>query len=235
VVGDLLIAAIVAPAMMVSHTWFVISILAGARVRWASQRRRDYALTWLDAWRSQGGVTALGMVSMVVAARIQFPVMVEWLAPILSGLLLAVPVSVFSSSAGLGDLAREWGLFLTPEETKPPRVLRQLRRSLEGRTQRTTPEASSGDTFVRTVVDPYVNAHHIWQLMFRAEDRTPGATGSLVERALQTDPIAFYANEKAAFLDDPDGLARLHIAVWSAPEAIARRWWAHAIPPEPHS
>jgi membrane glycosyltransferase len=232
VVLDLLISAVVAPTMMVNHTWFVISILAGARVRWASQRRRDHALTWLDAWRSQGGVTALGIVWIVVATRIQFPVMVEWLAPMLSGLLLAVPVSVYSSSAAWGDLAREWGLFLTPEETKPSRTLRHLRRSLESWARRRTPEVSSSDTFVRTVVDPYVNAHHIWQLMFRAEDRTPGAAGSLVERALQTDPIALYADEKAAFLDDPNGLARLHIAVWSAPEAIARRWWAHAVPPE---
>jgi membrane glycosyltransferase len=224
----------VAPAMMVNHTWFVISILAGARVRWASQRRRDYALTWLDAWRGLGGVTALGIVWVAVAAWIQFPVMVEWLAPMLSGLLLAVPVAVYSSSGALGDLAREWGLFLTPEETKRPRVLRQLRRSLERRPQRMTPETPSGHAFARTVVDPYVNAHHIWQMMFRAEDRTPGAAGSLVERALHTDPIGLYPEEKAAFLDDPDALARLHLAVWSAPEAIARRWWAHALPPEQH-
>jgi membrane glycosyltransferase len=228
VVMDLLISAVVAPTIMVSHTWFVISILAGGRVRWASQRRGDYALTWLDAWRGQGAVTAVGIVWVVVAARIQFPVMVEWLAPMLTGLLLAVPVAVFSSSAALGDLARDWGLFRTPEETKRPLVLRQLRRSLERWPQRTTPETPSGNAFALTVVDPYVNAHHIWQLMFRAEDRTPGAARSFVERALHTDPIGLYPEEKAAFLDDPDALARLHLAVWSAPEAIARRWWAHA-------
>jgi len=229
---ELVISAVVAPTVMVSHTWFVISILAGARVRWASQRRRDYALTWPDAWRGQWGVTALGIVWLLVATRMQFPVMVEWLSPVLSGLLLAVPVSVYSSSAALGDLAKDWGLFLTPEETKPPRVLRQLRHSLESWPRRTTLAPSCGDIFARTVVDPYVNAHHIWQMMFRAEDRAPSAGGSLVERALQTDPIALYAEEQAAFLNDPDSLARLHIAVWSAPEAIARRWWAHALRPD---
>ncbi|HET9000503.1 MAG TPA: glucans biosynthesis glucosyltransferase MdoH [bacterium] len=235
VVLELFISAVVAPTVMVSHTWFVISILAGARVGWASQRRRDYALTWPDAWRGQWGVTAFGIVWLVVAARMQFPVMVEWLAPMLSGLLLAVPVSVYSSSAGVGALAREWGLFLTPEERKPPLVLRQLRHALESRPpQRTNPELSWGNTFARTVVDPYVNAHHIWQMMFRAEDRAPSAGGSLVERALQTDPIALDPEEQAAFLDDPDSLARLHLAVWSAPEAIARRWWAHALRPDQH-
>jgi membrane glycosyltransferase len=229
VVLELLISAVVAPTVMVSHTWFVISILAGARVRWTSQRRRDYALTWPDAWRSQGGVTALGIVWLAVAAQMQFPVMVEWLAPVLSGLLLAVPVSVYSSSAALGAVAKDWGLFLTPEETKPPRVLRQLRQSLENWPRRNTPEPLGGDLFARTVVEPYVNAHHIWQMMFRAEDRVPHAGGSLVERALQTDPLALHPEDQAAFLDDPDNLARLHIAVWSAPEAIARRWWAHAL------
>jgi membrane glycosyltransferase len=232
---DLVISAVVAPTVMVSHTWFVMSILAGARVRWTSQRRRDYALTWPDAWRGQGGVTALGILWLVVATRIQFPVMVEWLTPMLAGLLFAVPVSVYTSSAALGDLAKDWGLFLTPEETKPPRVLRQLRQSLESCARRTTPEPSRGNAFARTVVDPYVNAHHIWQVMFRAEDRAPGAGGSFVERALQTDPSALSAEEQAAFLDDPDSLARLHIAVWSAPEAIARRWWAYALHPDQHA
>ena len=48
-------------------------------------------------------------------------------------------------------------------------------------------------------------------------ERVPDA-GNL---ALHTDPIGLYPEEKAAFLDDPDALARLHLAVWSAPEAIA--------------
>jgi len=55
-----------------------------------------------------------------------------WCAPLVFGLLAAVPASVLSSRIALGRLARRWGLFLTPEEAQPAPVLRAYNRAMAG-------------------------------------------------------------------------------------------------------
>ncbi|MCK7582508.1 MAG: hypothetical protein MZV65_47630 [Chromatiales bacterium] len=59
------------------------------------------------------------------------PAFFWWFTPVLAGLILSIPVSMLSSSIALGRQARELGLFLTPEETDPPAVLRYLEENLE--------------------------------------------------------------------------------------------------------
>jgi membrane glycosyltransferase len=46
-----------------------------------------------------------------------------WMAPVVVGLLLAVPIAMLSSTAGSGSANRRSRLFSTPEQTVPPRVL----------------------------------------------------------------------------------------------------------------
>ena len=220
---ELAFSALIAPVMMVAHTWFVISILTGARVRWASQPRRDYALTWRDALAHHTGATAVGTAWMAAAARLRPPELLGWLTPILVGLLLSIPISVFSSSAGLGDVTRRWRLFLTPEEIERPRVLGALQEALDRHPAREQGEVRPIDAFVHAVVHPIANAHHVWQATFRARDGSPGAA-HLVEKALRHGPAGLRADERAAILDDPESLAALHAAVWSAPADITRRW-----------
>ena len=57
-------------------------------------------------------------------------VMLGWAAPLLFGLLLAVPAVVWSSRTTWGAAARRLGLFLTPEETAPPAALRAYQRAM---------------------------------------------------------------------------------------------------------
>ena len=59
-----------------------------------------------------------------------------WCAPLLFGLLAAVPAAVLSSRAGLGRAARRLGLFLTPEEVAPAPVLRACQRLAAARRRR---------------------------------------------------------------------------------------------------
>jgi membrane glycosyltransferase len=223
---EMLASALMAPIVMVSFSWFVISILAGAQVRWSSQPRRDHAMAWREASLRQAGLTAVGIAWATAAAWIRFPRTAEWLTPILFGLLLSIPITAYSSSAGLGEVARRWRLFLTPEESKPPEVLRRLRRTLKnGLRGRHTAVLLPSDAFARTIVDPYVNAHQVWQMMLQPRDRDEGAL-TLVQKALEGDPSQLGEEERAALLQDPQGLASLHFAVWTAPEPIARKWWA---------
>jgi membrane glycosyltransferase len=225
---EMLSSALVAPIVMVSFSWFVISILAGARVRWSSQSRRDHPMAWRDASCRQAGLTAVGVVWAAAAAAIRFPLTAEWLTPVLIGLLMSIPITAYSSSAALGALARRWRLFLTPEESKPPEVLRYLRRTLKnGRRRRDTAPVQS-DAFARTVVDPYVNAHQVWQMMLQTRDRNEAAP-ALVQKALEGDPWQLDDEEKATLLQDPQSLASLHFAVWTAPEPVARKWWTSGL------
>lgn len=221
---ELLFSALIAPILMASHAWFVLSILSGARVRWTSQPRRDYALTWRDACRGQAGVTALGIIWIAAAVWVHLPAVLGWLAPIFAGLLVSIPLSVYSSSTGLGDLARRCGLFVTPDETEPATVLRELRLRLEQRLSPPGRARPRSDAFARVILDPYVNAHHISLLALGAPHR-PTSAGHLVEKALRDDPMGLDAEERAALLEDPEGLALLHFAVWGSSEEITRRWW----------
>jgi len=225
---EMLASALVAPIVMVSFSWFVISILAGARVRWSTQSRCDQAMAWREASRRQAGPTAVGIAWAAVAAGIRFPVTTEWLTPILIGLLLAIPITAYSSSAALGDLARRWRLFLTPEESKPPEVLRRLRRTLRNGSRGSDVAPLLSDPFARTIVDPYVNAHQVWQMMMQTRDGNEGAV-TLVRKVLEGDPRQLDEEEKAALLQDPQSLASLHLAVWTAPVPIARKWWTSGL------
>jgi membrane glycosyltransferase len=224
---ELTFSALIAPVVMVAHTWFVISILTGARVRWTSPPRHDYALTWRDAFAHHGGATLLGTAWTAAAARMRPPEIVGWLAPVLVGLLLSIPISVFSSSAGLGDAARRWRLFLTPEETDQPRVLREMHQALDRHPVREPAAFRPIEAFAQAVVDPIANAHHVWQATFRARDGLAGAA-HLVEKALHGGPAGLRADERVAILDDPESLSALHVAVWSASADVTRKWWRPA-------
>jgi hypothetical protein len=48
------------------------------------------------------------------------PRYIWWLMPILSGLILSVPLTMLTSRASVGKALRRWGLLLTPEETNTP-------------------------------------------------------------------------------------------------------------------
>jgi membrane glycosyltransferase len=220
---ELMFSALIAPAVMVAHAWFVVSILTGARVRWTSPPRHDYALTWRDAFAHHSAATALGAAWIVIAARIWPPKILGWLAPILVGLLLSIPISVCSSGARVGDLTRRWRLFLTPEETEQPRVLTELQQVLDRHPMREPAVFRPIEAFAQAVVDPVANAHHVWQATFRARDGSAGAA-HLVEKALHRGPAGLRADERVAILDDPESLSALHVAVWTASPDVTRKW-----------
>jgi membrane glycosyltransferase len=75
---------------------------------------RSYAVPTLI-----GGLWAL-------LAWLLIPTLLPWLAPVLLGLVLAVPLALLSGRADLGRAAARRGWFLIPEEVEPPRELAWL-------------------------------------------------------------------------------------------------------------
>ena len=119
---DQVFGLLAGPVSLVFHTRFVASTLAGQIVRWDAQPRDDRGLGWREAW-DRLGLPLTAAAGLVAAALPWAPALAATLLP---GLLLGVPLAVWSSRRGTGAWARRRGLFLTPEETSPPEMLPAL-------------------------------------------------------------------------------------------------------------
>lgn len=113
---------LLAPVMMVYHSVFVVSTLAGRTVTWDAQARGDRGLGYWEALRRHWLHIALGIVWGAVILELA-PRFIWWIMPVLAGLLFSVFLAVWTSGPRLGRWLRRWGLLLTPEETHTPREL----------------------------------------------------------------------------------------------------------------
>jgi membrane glycosyltransferase len=141
---------LLAPAMMLFHTTFVVTTLLGKPVAWHAQERGDRGIGVLEAlmrhkWHLIIGL-AWGAVILTFAPRY-----IWWLLPVLAGMVLAVPITVVTSRTGAGLWLRRHRLLMTPEETEPPAELAALQARLApgagpvGSTN-TTPGVTSHDS-----------------------------------------------------------------------------------------
>jgi membrane glycosyltransferase len=120
-----LVSILLAPAMMLFHTTFVVTTLLGKPVVWHAQERGDRGIGVLEAllrhkWHLVIGL-AWGAVILAFAPRY-----IWWLLPVLAGMVLAVPLTVMTSRTGAGLWLRRHRLLLTPEEVDPPAELAAL-------------------------------------------------------------------------------------------------------------
>jgi membrane glycosyltransferase len=218
--AELVVSALLAPIRMLFHTQFIVSALAGWSVRWHSPPREDAATAWGEALRRHGWHTLLGVawVALVYALN---PSFLWWLLPVAGALILSIPLSVFSSRVSPGRVLRTERLFLVPEESRPPREIRAVRRHMRC--------AARPPGFVDAVVDPIVNAFVCAYGTRRAgrSSRLRDERLALARRALECGPAALDAREKSLLLDEPVVLSELHRLVWASPQAH-RDWHATA-------
>lgn len=126
------VAALAISAMLiVFYTRYVAALLLGQTVRWDAQPRDDRGVSWAEGWVRLRGASLLGMGWLLLLLQTD-SAMLAWCAPLVFGLILALPMAIWSSRTGLGDLARRWGLFLTPEERSPAPILRAFQRAMAG-------------------------------------------------------------------------------------------------------
>jgi membrane glycosyltransferase len=125
VFAELAFSVLRAPILMVQHTRVVFSTVLGWRASWNGQQRGACAEDWRRAATRYGGCTLFGIL-WAIGVHIAAPDLLPWLTPVLTGLLLAVPIAVLSSRPRLGLAALRHGWFLIPEEVAPPRELAWL-------------------------------------------------------------------------------------------------------------
>jgi membrane glycosyltransferase len=120
---------LLAPTMMVFHSTFVITTLAGKPVTWNAQDRGDRGVTFAEALRRHLWQMLLGTIWGAVILMLA-PRFIWWMMPVLAGLLLSAFLTVLSSRADVGIALRRHGLLLTPEETSTPPELAAMQRAL---------------------------------------------------------------------------------------------------------
>jgi membrane glycosyltransferase len=122
VLVEQIFSTLLAPSMMIFHTTFVLTTLIGKSVSWNAQDRGDRGITFLDALDRHKWHVLLGLIwgGAILAMA---PRYIWWMMPILSGLILSVPLTMLTSRASVGRWMRRRGLLLTPEETNTPAEL----------------------------------------------------------------------------------------------------------------
>lgn len=227
---ELLYSTLQAPVLMLWHTQFVISILLGRSVSWGKQNRLADGTSWSYAGSQLWKHTAIGLLWGFLVWRAD-PALLGWFIPVLLGMVLSIPLTVWTSRASVGQAARRAGLFVTPEEISPTGDVLRLRALLS--------EKGGHDAFVpdvepeeAVIADPRLNALHLWLL--ERDQRNPIAASGLRSLSRNQKPVselrdkaardglsALTEKEKLLVLSDAAAVAWLHRRHWAQPAASA--------------
>jgi membrane glycosyltransferase len=199
-----------APILMLYQSKFVVAILLRRSVGWPPQNRGDHRLSLKEATLAHGGQTLTGLGAGWLSYE-YVPDFFLWLVPVLAGLVLAVPISILSSSTKVGLLARKLGFFMTPEEYRAPRVVELLHENLAKAEQ--SGAQAEGEL---NVADPGTYSLHLALLPDRPiKKRQRHQLRAWVYQLVEDGPETLSAAEKRALISDPETLTRLHTLAWS--------------------
>jgi membrane glycosyltransferase len=218
---EIVVSTLLAPIRMWFHSQFVIVTLMGRQIKWGPQFRTDNETGWRDATRLHGFATLLAF-GWVFGMYWLNPTVSVWLLPVGISLLLAVPLSVYSSRLALGRLMRRWRLFLIPEEIRSPQVINYLHDALEKRC-----EESCLNGFVKVTVEPYANAVHVGLLRGKKPKTTEAIerNRNLREFVLREGPEILARSNKAHLLRDAESMMLLYRQVWRLRDPnLASQW-----------
>jgi membrane glycosyltransferase len=123
VVAETAFWLMLSPIMWVCHTMSFFGLPFGKVIGWGAQLRDDHAIAWSTAVAKLWPQTLLGA-SGLAAVALSHP----WALPyvfilIAGGLVLAVPLCVFTSWPSVGLALQRIGIGRLPEETDPPAAL----------------------------------------------------------------------------------------------------------------
>jgi membrane glycosyltransferase len=201
VLWESVFSTLMAPIVMLQHSWYVVSILAGIATGWNAQTRTDRALPLGLVTRVFAAHTLIGVAATLILWRMDS---FDWFIPLLAGLWLAIPLVTISSSPLLGLAARKEGLFLAPSETRGSKVLGRAH-VLAGRHQ-----AVPGEAQQLVLDDARVRDLHLALLEGAA---APGGDrvrlDGLRARAARRDTAGFSRDDWTLLLSDAESLKAL--------------------------
>ncbi|WP_314959896.1 glucans biosynthesis glucosyltransferase MdoH [Bradyrhizobium cosmicum] len=121
VLAESLLAALIAPSMMIFQSTAVAEILLGRDAGWQVQRRSDGRITRDEVYRKFTVPTLCGLAMAASAYAVSLPLLL-WMSPVIIGLVCAIPIGLVTSTA-----PRMAHLFATPEDNRAPALLQRAR------------------------------------------------------------------------------------------------------------
>ncbi len=209
---ETLVSIIIAPIQMLFHSTFVIGTLLGHRVQWNAQNRNESGISWAQAAEAHASHTIFGL-GMTVLLDLYIPVLLPWAMPVLFGMIISIPMSVFLSSQRVGQFLRRWHLLQIPEESNTPEILKYQHQQLN-QVDSSSPIAVR--PFAVLLVDPALNDLHCTLL-----NEGVGTTAREAENRVRLMRIVTAGgttrlshDEKCQLIRDPKALTTLHRDVW---------------------
>lgn len=224
VVMEAILSALLAPSVMVSHTFMVLGMILGRSVNWGTQTRETDGTAWSEAIRYHGPAILLGIAWTALAWYIgEFFLL--WMSPILAGLILSAAVSVYTSRSRYGRALLRRKILATPEELKPPEVIRLADAATAAVDVALTAHAPFREGVIAAVVDPYVNGVHVSLLDTDAQ----GMPETLMEKWLSDGPESLNKSEMAEVMYSAQAMLQMHRSVWSRPFDQMHLQWSRAV------
>ncbi len=118
---EIVLSALLAPALMLIQARQIIEILLGRDSGWKTQERAGSVLPWRDALSAHGWHAVIGLGGGALLWFVQ-PGVLVWLSPILLGLALAPLLSRLSGDARAGSVMARRGLLDSPEDRAKPDI-----------------------------------------------------------------------------------------------------------------
>jgi membrane glycosyltransferase len=222
---ETIVSILLAPCAMMAHTFMVMGIISGRAVGWGNQSRETDGTAWADAFRFHVVPTLAGIVWAFVAWKIG-PVFALWMSPILLGLVLCIPVSVWTSRARYGRALAKHHILATPEEIDPPAVVRLADDAARRGHTALNASVAGREGVVAAVVDPYVNGVHV-SLLEHAEMNP--VEEALAKRCLKEGPEALEKGELSQLLYLAPAMLMMHRMVWLGLSEEVGGVWTRAV------
>jgi membrane glycosyltransferase len=202
VLWESLFSTLMAPIVMLQHSWYVFTILMGISTGWSSQQRTDRALPLDYVARGFMMHTLVGLTATIVLWDTGS---FGWFVPLLAGLLLSIPLVLVSSSPLLGLVTLRDKLFLVPSETRGLPVLDRAHSLADARA------AEMPATDVRQLVleDARVRDLHLALLADAVPPTDRTRLGVLLEQVARRETAAFSRDDWALLLSDAESLKAL--------------------------
>ncbi len=128
IAAETLFSILMSPAVALRLTIFLGGLLLGRRIGWNGQDRDAHGISWSLAAKELWPQTLFGL-AMIVTFAFQAPMALAWSAPVVLGLILAIPFAVITASPKLGADLAERKLCGTPEERDMPDLLVSLEKT----------------------------------------------------------------------------------------------------------
>jgi len=122
---ETVMSVMMAPVVAFAIAVFAAGLLFGKRIDWRAQPRGDRTVGWREAAQAFWPQTLFGLALLAILAA-ALPSVIPWAAPMIAGLVLAIPFTVATASRAMGRWSVATRICDIPEDPAPPPALARL-------------------------------------------------------------------------------------------------------------